>query len=226
VDCSAPACAEELVALRGAYLDAQLRGERREALALIVERGLGRGFGVDELRRCVLAEAQREVGQLWQQNAISVAQEHLATAISQVALAHLYDRAPLVPRNGKRVVFACVEGELHEFPARLAADALDLAGFDVRYLGASVPSVHLAELLRSDGVDLLGLSVTMAFNLDALRRTIPLVRAASPTLAIAAGGDACIGQDALLKSLGVTLTAATAEQLVTGARRLLGVESS
>lgn len=221
---SGPVCTEELTALQSAYLDAQLRGQRREALALIVEHGLERGFSVEQLRRFVVAEAQRKVGHLWQQNAISVAQEHLATAISQVALAHLYDRAPLLPRNGKSVVFACVEGELHEFPARLAADALDLAGFEVRYLGANMPAAHLAELLRNEGADLLGLSVTMAFNLDALRRTVALVRATTPTLPIAAGGDACLGKDAMLRELGVSLTAATAEELVAGTRRLLGVE--
>ena len=51
----------------------------------------------------------------------------MATAISQLALAHLYQHAPVVRPHGKKVMVACVEGELHDFPARMVTDALHLA---------------------------------------------------------------------------------------------------
>jgi methanogenic corrinoid protein MtbC1 len=42
--------------------------------------------------------------------------------------------------SGKVVTLACVEGELHEVGARMASDFLEMAGFDVRFLGANVPT--------------------------------------------------------------------------------------
>lgn len=204
------------------YLSALLHGDRREALRLVVADGLGRGASVGELQERVVQDAQRVIGALWQENKISIAQEHLATALSQVVLAHLYDQAPHVPRNGKRVVVACVEGELHDFPARLAADALDLAGFDTLYLGANVPTDGLLQLLQRERPDLLALSVTMAFNIPSLRSAVAAVREAAQ-LPIAVGGGALLWAKDLASELGADLTAGDARQLVAGARRLLGL---
>ena len=92
---------------------------------------------------------------------------------------------------GRKVLVACVPGELHEFPARLLADSLDMAGYDVRFLGADVPLPDLLDEIARENPDLLALSVTMVFNLRSLRDTLKSVRAQHPALTIAAGGLAC-----------------------------------
>ncbi|HTV24253.1 MAG TPA: B12-binding domain-containing protein, partial [Polyangiaceae bacterium] len=132
--------------LCASYLRAQLGGDRREALRLIVEDGLKRGLSCLDIHK-VIQHAQNEIGRLWQEDRITIAQEHMATAISQVVLSHVYQYADAPVPNGKRVLVACVEGELHDFPSRLVADALDLAGFEVRYLGANTPTKHLLAMV-------------------------------------------------------------------------------
>ncbi len=214
----------ELDALEQRYLAAQLSGRRREALRLLVEEGLNAGASVAQLCHDVIAAAQAEIGRLWQQNRISVADEHIATAISQVALAHLYQHAPSQKRIGKTVVIACVEGELHDFPARLVADTLDLAGYDVVYLGASVPTTHLCRLLAERPPDLLALSVTMSFNVPSARNAVAAVRERMPNLKIAVGGGACKFAPGLCSELNADANADDAQQLVLAAHRLLGVE--
>src|SRR5688500_827429 len=83
----------ELAALRERYVAAQLAGSRREVLRLVVEEGLERGATVGQLQAHVIRAAQAEIGRLWQHNRISIAQEHLATALSQLAMAHLFQCA-------------------------------------------------------------------------------------------------------------------------------------
>ena len=95
--------AANLEVLRDRFVRAQLAGDRRGALRLLVDDGLGGGASVLDMQLRVVQEAQREIGRLWQENRISVAQEHLATAIANMALSHLYDRAQPAPRNGRRV---------------------------------------------------------------------------------------------------------------------------
>jgi methanogenic corrinoid protein MtbC1 len=140
-------------------------------------------------------------------------------------LAHLYDQAPHVARNGKKVVVACVEGELHDFPARLLADALDLAGFDTLYLGANVPIEGLVQLVQREQPDLLALSVTMAFNISSLRSTVAALRGTPQlsALPIAVGGGALIWASDLASELQAALSASNAQELVDGARRRRGV---
>jgi methanogenic corrinoid protein MtbC1 len=214
----------DLAAVRARYLEAQLHGNRREALRLVIDEAFARGASALEVELEVIQEAQREIGRLWQENSITIAEEHMATAISNLALAHLYDHAPRERSNGKKVVVACVEGELHDFPARLVADALDLAGFDVRYLGANVPTDSLLAVLDREKPDLLALSVTMTFNVPALRNATARVREhTADSLPIAMGGGALSWMNALATELHADVTACDARELVESARRLLGV---
>lgn len=172
------------------YLQTQLGGDRRAALQFI-EEALREGLTADDVRYHVVQAAQREIGRLWQEDRISIAQEHMATAISQLALAHLFQHANFRARVGKKILVACVPGEHHDFPARLLADHLDVAGYDVRFLGADVPLDSLLRSIESEKPDLLALSVTMLFNLRSLRETVAAVRAQLESrVPIAIGGNA------------------------------------
>ena len=210
--------------LRARFLDAQLKGDRREALRLLMEEGVHAGVPIADLQLKVVQEAQREIGRLWQENVVTVAQEHMATAIANMALSHLYDLAPNAARNGRKAIIACVDGELHEFPARLVADALDLAGFDVRYLGASVPTDSLVAIVREQRPDLLALSATMAFNAPALRQAVARVRAeVPPGIRVAVGGGICEWVSGIAGEVGADVTGGDATEFVAAAERLFGV---
>lgn len=209
--------------LRTRYLAAQLRGDRREALRVVLDEGLAHGLAPDEISDGVVRAAQREIGRLWQSNLIGIADEHMATAISHLVLAQLYERTPHASPNGKRILVACIEGELHELPARLVADALDTAGFDVRFLGADVPLDHLVRMIEAAPPDLLALSATMSFHATMLRRTVERVRAVAPSLPIAVGGGVCEWTPGLASELQADLSATSAGDLVASAKRLLEV---
>lgn len=214
---------DTITALRESYLSAQLKGNRREALRLLVDEGILRGIPLPTLHLEVIQEAQREIGRLWQENLISVAQEHLATAISQLALSHLYRHLPRDPSNGRTVMISCVEGELHELGARVASDFLEMAGFDVRFLGANVPTEHLVREVRAQKPDLLALSVTMTYHIPALRQAVAAVREVAPLLPLAVGGLAFTWVPGLEAELGVPFFGRDARELVASACRMFEV---
>ena len=209
--------------LRTSYLSAQLAGNRREALRLLMDEGILKGIPVSRLHLDVIQEAQREVGRMWQENLISVAQEHMATAISQLAVSHLYRHLPRDPSNGRTVMLSCVEGELHELGARMACDFLEMAGFDVRFLGANVPTEHLVREVLAVKPDLLALSVTMTYHLPALRAAVQAVRAVSPLLPMAVGGMAFTWAPGMEAQLGVPFFGKDARELVASVCRVLEV---
>lgn len=208
-----------VVELKERYLRAQLAGDRREAVRILVEES--GSADVASLHR-VIQLAQDEIGRLWQLNLVSIAQEHMATAISQLALASIFDRAAPAPRNGKVVLVACVQGELHDLPARLVADTLDLAGFDVRFVGASVPHDDLAKLVREERPDLIGLSVTMSFHVPALRDAVSRCRAVTAA-PVFIGGHALRWADSIGRELDVATATGTADDVIALARQLVGI---
>lgn len=205
--------AEHLDAVRVQYLRAQVTGDRRAALQ-VVHDALAMGHSVRSVRQRVVQAAQLEIGKLWQENRLSVAHEHMATVISQMALVHLYEEAPVPQTRGRTIMVACVEGEMHELPARLVADYLESEGYDVRYLGANVPTESLVTALAADPPDVLALSVTMSFNVTGLRAAVAAVREGFPALKILAGGQALEWAPDLAHQLRIVTTGDTPEQIV------------
>jgi methanogenic corrinoid protein MtbC1 len=200
------------------YLTAQLGGDPKAALRVIDE-ALADGHAVRALQRDVVQAAQREIGSLWQSNEISVAHEHMATAIAQRTLMHLFERARPARRRGAKILVVCVEGELHELPARLVADYLELDGFTVRYLGANVPTDGLPAAIAAEPPDALALSATMALHVPALREAVAAVRAAFPGLPLLVGGQILAWLPVLGSELGVTVAGDDPDELIATVER-------
>lgn len=216
--------ASPLADLKEQYLRAQLSGDRREAVRIVVEEGLAnRGAAIVDLHSHVIGAAQDEIGRLWQMNLVTIAQEHMATAISHLSLAALFERARVAASVEKKIVIACVEGELHDLPARLVSDMLELNGFDVRFLGASVPHEDLVALVRDERPALIGLSVTMSFNLTSLREAVSRLRVVTDA-PIFAGGHALAWSAGIDAELGLHAAGATPDAVLATARRLTGLQ--
>lgn len=165
-----------LDALAWRYLAALLAGDRREAVRVVLQEGWRRGVSAPQLELGVITVAQRELGRLWEEGRITVAEEHLATSISELAIATLYDHLPRRPRITRRAIVACVEGERHALGGRITADFLEMAGFDVRFLGGDVPTASLLAMVGSMRPDVVALSATMALHIPSVEGAVAGVR--------------------------------------------------
>lgn len=160
------------------YLSALESGRRADALNLI--RGL-RADGEDVLTimREVLAPAQLRVGELWMQDRWSVAQEHVATAISEAALNMLAverEAEADAPPDAPLVLVGCVEQEWHALPALMVAEHLRADGLAVSYLGANSSAQHLVRHVHETGPQAVLLSCSLSTFLPLARRQIEAVR--------------------------------------------------
>ena len=116
----------------------------------VVDEALGAGLAAPEIQSEVIHPAMWWIGELWERAEVTVADEHLATAISQQALIRLYPALQVAPpRSRPGVLIAAVEGQQHTLGLRMVADVLEGAGFDVLYLGANVPTASLVEMVRT-----------------------------------------------------------------------------
>ncbi|MFC5820659.1 cobalamin B12-binding domain-containing protein [Nonomuraea harbinensis] len=154
------------------------------------------GVSLERLLLDVVAVAQARIGEEWAANRITVAQEHMATAVNEgvlAVLANTIDTTDHGPAPLKwRICVACVEGEWHTFPTRLLAEVLRLRGWTVDYLGAHVPTRHLIVHLHRTAPDMVALSSSIATRLPAAHAAISACQAAgTPVLA----GGAAFGPD-------------------------------
>jgi len=198
------------------FLDALLRGDRRVANRL-VDSALDTNPDLRSLYLEILQPAMREVGRLWQENVISVADEHLATAIAQAAMGRAFERAYVWhERRTPTLIAACAEDERHQMGLRMLCDLLELEGWDTTYLGASVPVESLVDIVVKRKPDVVAVSATTAPHLPPVRSAIAAIRGSgvSPMPLIIVGGRALGDNEELAKRLGADLTAPDAADAV------------
>lgn len=152
------------------FTTALLEGNRLTAQAIAGAK-LHAGSNLIDLGVEVVQPALYEIGQLWQINRASVAQEHLATAICQNILARAFMHAEMAPPCDRKALFSCVEGNHHSLGLRMVSDAFELQGWEVAYLGADTPTPALLAQIEQWRPDIVGLSLALPHHI-AVARTI------------------------------------------------------
>ncbi len=185
------------------YMQAVLMGNRRAALNTALEL-LDKGHSISSIYTEVLQRTLYEVGALWEKNKISVAEEHMATAITQFVIAQLYQRLKPAGTSRGRVVITGVQGEQHQVGANMVADVLEEMGWDVRFLGTNMPHAGILNVVEEHRPQLVGISATMLFNVPQVRRLVSELRSrfgdASPRIVV--GGSAFRMAPELYKEIG------------------------
>lgn len=174
------------------YVSNLINGNKRHCLS-IVEILIDKGMPIADIYTHLFQRSLYKVGRLWEENKISVAVEHIATAITETLLAQTYPRAAALPKHGRRAVVACVTGERHQIGSRMIADILELRGWDSHYLGADTPKDALLDLLLTLQPELLGLSVSLSSNADQGKRLIREALAHRPSMLCVVGGQGVTG---------------------------------
>jgi MerR family transcriptional regulator, light-induced transcriptional regulator len=202
------------------YLAAIRSGDRRQAFQ-VIDAARDAGLDLAGIYLGIFQPALREIGCLWQNNELTVAEEHLATAITQAAMARAYERAFTWRTEGSRtLIAACADVERHEVGLRMLCDLLDLEGWHTTYLGSTVPVESLAAMVRRLRPNVVALSVALSPHLPRLRAMIAAIRDAlgdaGPLIIV--GGRPFLDDPSLAQRLGADLTARNAVDAV----RLLG----
>lgn len=165
-----------LASAREVFLQAILQGDRRAARTVAIE-AVRAGHALLDVYVDVFEESLYEVGRRWERGDITVAQEHMATAVAQVVLAQLYDVIESGPGTKGSVVLTGVQGELHQIGPHIVSDALEADGWSVRFLGSNVPVSGVLGAIEEVDADVLGVSATMLFSMPQVVALVGAVRA-------------------------------------------------
>ncbi len=91
-------------------------------------------------------------------------------------------------KNGMKVVFATVHGDIHDIGKNIVVTLLSNYGFTVIDLGKDVPPQVILEAVKEHNASLLGLSALMTTTVPAMVETVRLVREHCPDTKIMVGG--------------------------------------
>lgn len=204
------------------YLGALRASDRRGALNT-ARTALAEGVDIRDLYMEVIQPAMYEVGRLWESNQFTVAQEHLATAITQSVMTQIYASVLCRPPIGRTMVATCIGGELHELGIRMVTDFFEIEGWEVFYLGANMPSGDVIAMIEQRRAHLLAISVTLGGHVLQVRELIEAVRAApvGRRVKIMVGGQPLNRSPEAWRAIGADFTARNAREAVGLAMEML-----
>ena len=119
------------------------------------------------------------IGERWDEGTISVAQERVASTVIQEVLT-VAGRPHSETRGAPNLVVATPAGQLHELGAALVVCTARRRGWNVTYLGASIPAEEIAHTANVRESRAVALSIVYPFDdpglpaeLERLRRLLP-----------------------------------------------------
>jgi MerR family transcriptional regulator, light-induced transcriptional regulator len=122
-----------------------------------------------------------QVGDLWAQNSLSVATEHVCsnTAIGLVEAINESNSGKGKMSSYTTIVICSPEGELHQIASKVIESLLLQKGFNVHNMSPSAPSGSISSYIESTKPALVMVSVTLSENLKAAIRLLNTIRAKS-----------------------------------------------
>lgn len=180
------------------FYKALIAGNRQKC-AEIAQLLINSDASVLEIYELVFRDSLYRVGEMWELGKISVATEHLASALVENLLNEFYYKILSEKKYGRNAVVACVENEQHQIGCKMVADVFEMNGWTAHFLGANTPTKKIVGFVKALNPDMLALSMSLYFHLPALEQMIQAVRAESPKLPIIVGGQGLTrGGDAVL----------------------------
>jgi DNA-binding transcriptional MerR regulator len=137
----APALLEQRIgALRSALLSFDEAEANRAIDHLLME------FDGEAVMRSVFVPVLHEIGELWEQSRLNVAQEHFGSHLIRRRLGGM--ARGWEDGSGPRALLACPPDEEHDIPLMMLGIALANRGWRITFLGARTPAEDLVQALE------------------------------------------------------------------------------
>ncbi len=191
------------------YLATAMEGRMRAAEDLVLE-AVDAGLDPRSAYLDVLLPAQVEIGRLWHDGEIGIAEERVLTGTTQRLLPQLARRLQPAAERGLTAITAAVRGNNHDIAMRVVSDLLEADGWRVVYLGADVPPEEVLRAVEYFDGRMVVLSAALTTQLGDLEETISLLRGLPDNAPrIIVGGLALDGAPDLWRRLGADAYCAT-----------------
>lgn len=211
---------EEVVAF------AELALSQRAGAVLAHVEGLrATGMALDTVYLELMAPAARHLGKLWEADLCDFTQVTLGLwRLQQVMheLSPTFQNEAAFTVQRQRVLLAPAPGTQHTLGLFMVAEFFRRAGWDV-WAEPDMSADDLARAVRTEWFDVVGLSVGVERQVDALSSAVAVVREASRNKAVGVmvGGAIFASRPELVAQVGADATAADAPQAVAQAEALM-----
>ncbi len=147
-------------------------GDQNTVLSLVKE-ALAIDLTPQEILNEGMIQAMAEVGELFESGEYFVPEMLLSARAMKNAMNYL--KPYLVDGGNKskgRLALGSTRGDLHDIGKNLVSILMESAGFEVIDLGVDVPPERFLEVVRDDGIEVVGMSCLLTTTMPAMKDAI------------------------------------------------------
>ncbi|WP_051314726.1 cobalamin B12-binding domain-containing protein [Alteribacter aurantiacus] len=148
-----------------AFVEALLDGNQGKALKIVKD--LRESHSRLDVYMQLVTPAMYQIGRLWEENRITVADEHLATGVCDFVLSQTeYDLVNTEKNDAQpKAMFFSVQDEWHQLGIRMVSILFKEKGWNVRYLNANLPLDHALNNAKVWKPEVIGMSLALAHRI-------------------------------------------------------------
>ncbi|TLS34953.1 cobalamin B12-binding domain-containing protein [Pseudalkalibacillus caeni] len=173
-------------------LTKQLLAGDQDAAWDIIDNQIEQGQDSLQIYHSLITEAMRRIGELWEKDEITVADEHLATTTCDFILTryHFVKKKEFkqtdYPR--RKALFLCLEQEQHYIGLKMVALLFEEYGWETRLLGANLPLEYAEKIAEDWEPEVIGLSLTIVYHAERLEQYVKALESLKHQPTIMVGG--------------------------------------
>jgi methanogenic corrinoid protein MtbC1 len=172
---------------RAAFTAALRAGDEIVARGVVTQASLA-GMDPYKIYFEIFAPSMVEIGEMWERNELTVAEEHMATSITERLIGELSPWFNSMAQPNSTIILGCVQGERHTLGLRMLSDLFRQQGWRTLYLGADVPTEDWVRLLARTQAHAVAISVNIQRHTLQVRSLITELRKVQPQVYVLVGG--------------------------------------
>lgn len=154
----------------------QLLADQSASDAVTYVKSLQEYLTPNQIIQRIFEPVMQLVGDNWQIGKIDISKEHYITGIMEHLLIMVANSNNLQATKPYKVALVVPGAEEHVLPLKMAAEQFRLHGWEVYYLGRSLPVSSLNKIIAEHHIDLLAMSVTLNHHLNSAEHLVQAIR--------------------------------------------------
>ncbi len=126
------------------YFNNLIKGAKNECVATLDEL-LNKNVPVEKIYAQLFQRSLYQVGEYWEMNKISVATEHMATAITENLMIRVQPQLFSTERTGKKAVIACVANSIIKLTVAGNGEIIKANAFAEKLAGRTLGATHIKD---------------------------------------------------------------------------------
>lgn len=171
------------------YLNALLDGDKKQC-SQIVQKLINNNVGMKEIFMELFQRSMYRIGLLWEKERCTIADEHIATKITEGLIELVSNSFTNEKRIGKLALITCIDKEFHDLGARMVAGYFEASGWNTIFAGSNTPEQDIIHIIKEKQPDIVGISIGFYININRLIKLVQVIKENFPEQEILVGGQA------------------------------------